>query len=170
MLHRTLLVALALTVSACFPPAPVYSSYTSATSKYISTVVSGNTPGAPLPADVDKAIGIYVSVCAKRYTEAKCLAAIKPVVLEWSGVIAPSPSTGALNTVVVLNGTLYSGATVGISVRVAWRGKISRSALIHELGHVVGTYILGDPNGDHTNTELKALEDEANAEVAKAGL
>jgi len=170
MLYRALLALLASSLLACIPPQPVYSSYTTASSSYISKISSGNSPGAPAPAVVDRAIGLFLSACGKRYGESKCAAAIKPVTLTWSGVVAPSPSTGALNTVTVLQGTLYSGLTVGYTVSVAWRGKISRSALIHELCHVIGTVVVGDSNANHTNVALKDLEAEANTAVAAAGL
>jgi len=148
----------------------MYSSYVNSTSSYINQISSGNTPGAPSPAEVDRALGVFVEVCGTKYGVDKCKAAIYAVKLEWSGVVAPSPSTGVLTTVVVYGGVLYAGLNVGNFVMVAWRGKISRSALVHELCHVVGANILGDPNPNHTNVALAQLEQDTNIRLGTLGL
>lgn len=174
MSARPLLIVFFLALCGCpfvnTTTVPSYSSYTDSSSKYISKIISGNTPGAPAPDVVDKAVSIFVKVCNEKLSVGTCAAAIKDVELAWSGVVAPSPTTGVLNTVVVYQGNLYSGLTVGNKVMVAWRGKISRSALAHELCHVVGVGILGDPNKDHTNQLLAELEQSTNQALVKAGL
>lgn len=146
-------------------------SYKESPSNTIAKIVSGNTPGAPMPSAVDKALGIFVMECNRIFKRPPaCKKALSGVTLEWSGVIAPSPSTGVLYTVVVYKGVLYSGVTVGLYIRVAWRGKISRSAFAHELGHVIGQVLLGDGDAGHTSTQLKLLETETNKKLIKEGL
>ena len=94
--------------------------------------------------------------------------ALNGVTVEWWDKIAPRPSTGELNTVVVSNNQVYSGLTIGKTCLVAWRGKIYRSAFCHELLHVIAREVLGDADPSHSNDLLwKVITKEANTRLTK---
>jgi len=115
-------------------------------------------PGLPSDLNHETALGIFVSSCSGVFEEAKVREALKGATIEWWNDIAPSPSTGQLNTVVVWNGQLFSGLNVGSVCKVAWRGKMWRSALYHELVHLVAERIGGNGDADHKNPALWAIE------------
>ena len=119
-------------------------------------------PGLPSDADHTKAINTFVEECAKIFDRQKVEAAVKTITIEWWNNIAPSPSTGVLNTVVVDNDQLYSGLTVGTICKVAWRGKLFRSAFAHEMLHVIGQNILNDGDANHQNQNLWNIESSVN--------
>lgn len=49
--------------------------------------------------------------------------------------VAPSYSTGELNTVCELSDSIVSGHAPGKTVFVAWRGKVHRTSFAHEIMH-----------------------------------
>ena len=124
-------------------------------------------PGLPSKDTHERALTMFVEECAKKFDETKVRQALSAITVEWWNDIAPSPSTGALSTVVVNNGAVYSGLTIGTKLcKVAWRGKLWRSAFFHELLHVVATVILGTDDPNHQNTLVwKDLEPAANARL-----
>ncbi|MFA5048419.1 MAG: hypothetical protein WC516_05360 [Patescibacteria group bacterium] len=115
-------------------------------------------PGLPVDEDFSKAIDIFIEECSKTLDRQKVETSIKKITIEWWNDIAPSPSTGVLNTVVVYCDQIYSGLTTGNLCRVAWRGKLYRSAFAHEILHVVGQDVLNDSDGDHNNRQLWDIE------------
>lgn len=86
----------------------------------------------------------------------------KNLTIEWWNDFAPSPSTGIINSVVVDNDMVYSGLTTGNICKVAWRGKIFRSAFIHEILHFIGVVVLGDGDAEHKNVKLWEIENIVN--------
>lgn len=128
---------------------------------------ANKVPGLPAPATYERALTILVEECAKKFDLPVVAKAVSSVTVEWWDRIAPRPSTGELNTVVVDGDAVYSGLTVGTTCKVAWRGKLSRSAFCHEILHVVGAAALGDADPNHGNALLwKELEPAANARLA----
>jgi len=113
-------------------------------------------PGLPSKEMHERALTLLVTKCVEQGLQEKVVtSALSRVTVQWWNVMAPSPSTGILNTVVVgPNGVLYSGLTTGNHCDVAWRGSLARSAFIHELLHRIGltTGIGGDP--DHLSKLL----------------
>jgi hypothetical protein len=128
-------------------------------------------PGLPSDEDHSKALDIFITECVKHFDYSKVQDIVKLVTIEWWNDIAPSPSTGKLNTVVVHNGQVYSGLTVSTTLcKVAWRGKIHRSAFVHEFLHIVNWSILGDSDPNHTNDVLRSLEVAINAKLSEINL
>ena len=125
-------------------------------------------PGLPTDAVHDQALKILVDKFAERLKLEDIKATISKITVEWWNDIAPSPSTGKLNTVVTHNGQVYSGLVVGLTCKVAWRGKIYRSAFAHEIAHVIGGKLLSDWDADHDNSLLwdtvKAINEELRKE------
>jgi hypothetical protein len=103
----------------------------------------------------------------KKFDEVKVRQALSSVTVEWWDKIAPRPSTGEINTVVVDNNMVYSGLTVGTLCKVAWRGKLWRSAFCHELLHIIGRALLGSDDPMHVNNLLwKELEPATNLRLS----
>jgi hypothetical protein len=128
-------------------------------------------PGLPSKEAHERALTLFIEECAKKFDEAKVRQALSSIIIEWWDKVAPRPSTGELNTVVVDNGAVYSGLTIGTLCKVAWRGKMSRSALCHELLHVVGRALLGIDDPYHENPLLWiTLESAANNRLASEQL
>lgn len=111
-------------------------------------------PGLPSDQVHEKALKIFIDEFAERFKLEDVEATISKITVEWWNDVAPSPSTGVLNTVVVDNGQVYSGLTVDPVCKVAWRGKISRSAFAHELAHIIGGKLLNDWDINHNNPLL----------------
>lgn len=124
-------------------------------------------PGLPSDGIHEKAIKIVVDKFSERIKLEDIETTIKKITIEWWNYIAPSPSTGGLNTVVSYNGKVYSGLVVGSICKVAWRGKIFRSALAHEIAHVIGGQILNDSDPNHINNFLWDTVKEINEEFKK---
>lgn len=118
--------------------------------------------GLPSDNNHEQAISVIIDGCSKHFDKQKVEETIKNITIEWWSDIAPSPSTGILNTVVTDSGSIYSGLTVGNTCKVAWRGKIFRSAFVHEILHVVGRNILNDEDPYHKNSDLWKIEQEIN--------
>lgn len=128
---------------------------------------SNKVPGLPTKEAHEHALALLVEECAKKFDAAKVRAAIATITVEWWDKIAPRPTTGEVNTVVVDGTAIYSGLTVGTVCKVAWRGKLFRSAFCHEILHVVGRALLGDDDPNHQNALLwQELEPAANARLA----
>jgi hypothetical protein len=129
-------------------------------------VSANKVPGLPGKAAYDRAIDVLIEECAKHMDKAASRKALDGVVVEWWDRIAPRPSTGELNTVVVHDDKVYSGLTLGKTCKVAWRGKIHRSAFCHELLHVIAGAVLGDPDPAHVNDLLwKTIDRDARARL-----
>lgn len=114
-------------------------------------------PGLPSDLNHTTAVGVVIDECKRVFgqdKESAILNAIKNITVEWWNDVAPHPSTGVLDTVVVDNDQIYSGLTVGYTCKVAWRGKMSRSAFGHEILHVMCNDILHDPDANHTNPAI----------------
>lgn len=127
-------------------------------------------PGLPSDDDHSKAINVVIDECSKVFDRQKVEESIKKITIEWWNDIAPSPSTGTLMTVVVYNDQIFSGLNIGNMCKVAWRGKIYRSAFVHEILHVIGQDILNDPDGDHNNQQLIDLERSINSVLTSVNL
>lgn len=124
-------------------------------------------PGIPGRETHERVLTLLVEECAKKYDEATVRKALSSVTVEWWNVIAPRPSTGELNTVVVYNDSIYSGLTIGTLCKVAWRGKFWRSAFCHELLHVIGYALFGVDDPDHLDDRLwKELDTSANLRLS----
>jgi hypothetical protein len=126
--------------------------------------------GLPSDDDHSKALDVFIEECKKQFDETKVRDTIKLITIEWWDDVAPSPTTGQLNTVVVYNGQVYNGLTIGNLCKVAWRGKISRSAFVHEILHVIGVNILGGSNINHMNPVLRILETTINKKLIDQNL
>jgi hypothetical protein len=127
--------------------------------------------GLPSDQDHDAALNVLIDECKKKLmSENLLLSVLKKITIEWWDNTAHSPSTGELKTVVAYNGQVYSGLTVGYLCMVAWRGKLYRSAFIHEILHVIGGDILNDPDPNHQNQTLKELECTTNGILAQMNL
>lgn len=115
---------------------------------------------AGLPSDEKHliAINLVIEECGRTIDIEKVKTILSGVVIEWWNDVYPSPSSGVLNTVVVDKDNLYSGLTIGDTCKVAWRGKINRTALVHELLHIIGRDIISDDNASHSNEVLNKLE------------
>jgi len=127
-------------------------------------------PGLPSNSEHSKALDILIYSGRKYFNEVQIRDTLKLITIEWWNTIATNPSTGQLNTVVIYDGYPYSGLTIGNLCKIAWRGKLFRSAFIHEILHVMGTRILGDPNPNHTNETLYNVEIEANKKLFEQNL
>jgi len=125
------------------------------------SIAANKVPGLPQQAAHDRALAVLVEECARHMDEAAVKKSLDGVTVEWWDRIAPRPSTGELNTVVVHEDQVYSGLTIGRTCKVAWRGKIHRSAFCHELLHVVAGAVLGDPDPTHSNDLLWKIIDKA---------
>lgn len=127
------------------------SPYDKVVSSKFSVVFRGNNvPSVPGIDTLDKALSSFVEKCDESFGVGKCLSAVSGVTVVWWDKIAPRASTGELGTTVVYNGVAYSGLTTRDGTcRVAWRGKLFRSAFSHELMHVVSGRILGDWDEEH---------------------
>lgn len=124
-------------------------------------------PALPSQEAHERALALLIEECAKKLDETKVRKAVSTITVQWWNQVAPRPSTGELNTVVVDNDMIYSGLTVGRLCMVAWRGKMWRSAFCHELLHVIAWEALGDPDPNHQNDLLwKELEAAANARLS----
>lgn len=117
---------------------------------------ANKVPALPDKATHDRALTVLTTECSRLggMDAAAVRKAFNGVTVEWWDRIAPRPSTGELNTVVVHDGMIYSGLTLGSICKVAWRGKIYRSAFCHELLHVIARAVLGDPDASHSNDLL----------------
>lgn len=124
-------------------------------------------PGLPTDTVHDQALKILVDKFAEKLKLEDIKDAISKVTVEWWNDIAPSPSTGVLNTVVTNNGQIYSGLTVGLICKVAWRGKIYRSAFAHEFAHVIGGKLLDDWDPNHNISLLWNTVKVINEELRK---
>jgi hypothetical protein len=130
-------------------------------------VNTNKVPGLPTIAIYECALSLLVEECAKRFDVNAVKRAVSSITVEWWDKIAPRPSTGELDTVVVDDDNVYSGLTVGTICKVAWRGKLSRSAFCHEILHVVGAVVLGDLDPYHKNGLLwNELEPAINGRLA----
>jgi len=130
-------------------------------------VNANKVPGLPTLASYERALAILIEECAKRLDPSAVSKAVSSVTVEWWDKIAPRPSTGVLDTVVVDGDAIYSGLTIGTVCKVAWRGKFYRSAFCHEILHVVGAVALNDADPGHVNNLLwKELESAANGRLA----
>ena len=119
--------------------------------------------GLPIDDAHTKALTIFTDECSRVFDRTKVEASVKSITIEWWNDVAPSPSTGVLNTVVIDSGYLYSGLTVGTTCKVAWRGMLYRSAFAHEMLHVIGRNLLNDEDADHKNHTLWDLETAINS-------
>jgi hypothetical protein len=129
-----------------------------------------NVPGLPNTILHNNVLSLFVDFCTAKYGDgAKVLKALRGVSIEWWDKIAPGPFTGNLNTVVVYNGRIYSGLNIGKECKVAWRGAFSRSALAHELLHVINYSLNNELDPYHLNKELWELEEEFNAIIRSRG-
>lgn len=134
-------------------------------------ISANKVPGLPIQADYDRALAVLVEECAKHMDKSAVQKALNGITIEWWDKIAPRPSTGELNTVVVHDSQVYSGLTVGSMCKVAWRGKIYRSAFCHELLHIIGGKVLGDPDPSHSNDLLwKNINVQANAHLKEENI
>lgn len=117
---------------------------------------ANKVPGLPDKATHERAIEVLVLECSRLGgMDADAVKkALSSVTIEWWDRIAPRPSTGELNTVVVHDDMVYSGLTLGSTCKVAWRGKIYRSAFCHELLHIIAGAVLGDSDAAHANDLL----------------
>jgi len=128
-------------------------------------------PGLPTRKAHEDALTVFVDECAKVFDEAEVRRILSLVTVEWWDRIATQPSTGELNTVVVDGNRVYSGLAVGRMCKVAWRGRLWRSAFCHELLHIVGAEILGVPDLLHCDDTLwKILEPTINRRLSSAQL
>lgn len=127
-------------------------------------------PGLPTDDEHSKVIDFIIEICSKSFDRQQVEESIKKITIEWWSDIAPSPSTGNLSTVVVYNDFIYNGLTIGNTCKVAWKGKIYRSAFVHEIMHVIGADILNDPNADHSNQQLLSIEREINSKLSSENL
>jgi len=126
-----------------------------------------NVPSLPSLETYNRALTFFIEECAKVFDKAAVEKSLSTITVEWWDKIAPRPSTGELNTVVVYDDVIYSGLTIGTLCLVAWRGKLSRSAFIHELLHVIGCDIIGEADPEHLNDLLwKQLERDINARLS----
>ena len=114
--------------------------------------------GLPTDEVHTKALTIFIDECSKIFDRSKVETSVKSITVEWWNDVAPSPSTGVLNTVVVDNGQVYSGLTVGTLCKVAWRGKLFRSAFAHEMLHIIGRNLLNNEDAGHQEKSLWDLE------------
>lgn len=127
-------------------------------------------PGLPNDSAHDRAIQILVDIFGQRFKLEDVRTTIGKITVEWWNDIAPSPSTGKLNTVVAHDGQVYSGLTVGTTCKVAWRGKIYRSTFAHEIAHVIGGLLLNDWDADHNNNLLWDAVKTINEKLKKADI
>ena len=129
-------------------------------------------PNLPNDSKLNFALDIFYEEVSNEYDEDNVKSALNKVVIEWWDYIAPSPTTGELNTVVIDEDQAYSGLTKGKKCKIAWRGKLWRSAFAHELLHVICIALVqsdGDPN--HTNDRLwKVLEGNINKKLKEEDL
>lgn len=129
-------------------------------------------PNLPSDMDFNRALNIFVDEVSKEYDEDNVKKALNKAVIEWWDYVAPSPSTGNLSTVVIDEDKAYSGLTKGKTCKVAWRGKLWRSAFAHELLHIICIALVqtdGDPN--HSNDRLwKVLEVRINKKLQEEAL
>ena len=132
-------------------------------------IIENGVPALPNVKIYERALTIFIEECVKRFDEIAVRHALSKAVVEWWDKIAPSINTGELNTVVVDDGQVYSGLAIGNFCKVAWRGRLHRSAFCHELLHVVGLQLFGiDPF--HQNGLLWSLERSINALLEKERL
>jgi hypothetical protein len=126
----------------------------------------------PSVSEYEQTIEVIIDECVKSLsaTPDKIKQVLSNITIEWWNDIAPRPSTGELSTVVVDNDVVYSGLTIGNLCKVAWRGKLSRSAFAHEILHVIGRVILSDENANHQNTLLLNLEISINQKLTDKNL
>lgn len=122
-------------------------------------------PGLPSIDDCNIAIELLIG----NFTLSSIQNSLKNLTIEWWNDFAPSPSTGIINSVVVNNDMVYSGLTIGNICKVAWRGKIFRSAFIHEILHYIGL-VLGDGDPEHKNTKLWDVERIVNKLLAEKNI
>lgn len=127
-------------------------------------------PGLPTDEEHSKVIDFIIEICSKSFDRQQVEESVKKITIEWWSDISPSPSTGVLNTVVIYNDLIYNGLTIGNLCKVAWKGKIYRSAFVHEIMHVIGADILNDINADHTNQQLLSIEREINSKLSSENL
>lgn len=128
-------------------------------------------PGLPSLDVHEKALSLFVEECSKRFDKQLVHEALSHITIEWWNAIAPRPSTGELNTVVVYEDNVYSGLTIGNMCKVAWRGTIARSAFCHEILHIVSDFVFGTRDPYHLNDILwKDLEFNINNCLAKKKL
>lgn len=131
-------------------------------------ISANKVPGLPTQADYDHALVVLVEECAKHMDKSAVQKALNGITIEWWDRVAPRPSTGELNTVVVHGNQVYSGLTLGSMCKVAWRGKIYRSAFCHELLHIIGGEVLGDSDPSHSNDLLwKTINEQTNTRLKK---
>jgi hypothetical protein len=127
-------------------------------------------PGLPTDSAHEQAIQILVDKFAEKFKLEDVRATLGKITMEWWNDIAPRPSTGELNTVVVHNGQIYSGLTVGSVCKVAWRGKLYRSAFAHEIAHQVSWKLFSDWDENHKNGLLWEIVRIINEEYRKADI
>jgi hypothetical protein len=107
-----------------------------------------SVPYVTTQTDIHKGVNIIVDGFAECF-EKRVDQYFDGVIFKFSDEIAPSPSTGILNTVVKYNNAVGSGFQIGKTMLVAWRGKLFRSAVAHELMHYLGRVIDSAPDPNH---------------------
>jgi len=139
-------------------------------SKYDFSVYNNNTPGVPQKEEILAALDKTMLSC-NIFVGKPCDAAINGYTLEWWGVVAVSPSTGVLTTVVIYGDKLYSGLTTfnDSTIRVAWRGRIHRSAFVHEIAHLVGIEAFSVEDREHTLDKLWLWVSSVNKSLSEVG-
>lgn len=89
----------------------------------------------------------------------------------WSDAVAPSPSTGELNTVVMPgDGRLYNGFIDNKIIYIAWRGRVYRTALVHELIHYFLKLHNGNPDAEHKHKTAWQCEARVNEMLKRKNL
>jgi hypothetical protein len=130
-------------------------------------VDNNKVPGLPGKDIYERALTLFVEESVKKMSEIEVRKALSTVTVEWWDKIAPRPSTGEVDTVVVYNDLVYSGLALGDLCKIAWRGKLWRSAFCHELLHVIGGKIFGTEDPEHSNILLwKELEPAINLRLS----
>ena len=114
-------------------------------------IYENKVPGLPDLETYNYILKLFVEDCSKKFNEKNICKAISKIKLEWWDKIAPKYSTGELDTVVVYDKKIYSGLTIGNECKVAWRGKIYRSAFFHEILHVIYKELFGVIDPFHLN-------------------
>lgn len=93
------------------------------------------------------------------------------VKIEWSDKVCPEYSTGNLNTCVDIGDKqIYNGIQAGATMKVAWRGKVYRTALVHELVHYFGKLFDGRPDPSHRIPEYWKCEQLVNMRLKERNL
>lgn len=90
-------------------------------------------------------LDVFFNEASKLAGKGYVLDSLFKTTIQWWDHLAPSPSTGKLETVVTYNGKLYAGLNFeGGLCMVAWKGKFYQSALVHEVSHVLARDVFND--------------------------